>query len=95
MIGLCKGQKILFEFTAQSKLGQGTLYLLNTGITIAVKKKGLGLELLYREILHMYAEKKNALIIKWAEGIANFDLKLHVNNANEILTKLEQIRTGC
>ncbi len=92
MIGLAKGQKDLVEYQIQSKIGSGKLHLLNTGIKVDVPKKGLGLELDYSEILHVHAYKKDVIIIQWVEGIATYDLKMHVKDASELVSKITQFK---
>ncbi|MDE1813357.1 MAG: hypothetical protein KGI05_01710 [Thaumarchaeota archaeon] len=92
MIGLVRGQKDLVEYQIQSKIGSGKLHLLNTGIKVDIQKKGLGLELGYDEIIRVHAEKKDVVIIQWVEGIATYDLKMHVKDASELVSKITQFK---
>ncbi|MEO9307156.1 MAG: hypothetical protein ABI342_02450 [Nitrososphaera sp.] len=92
MIGLAKGQRILDKIKVQSKMGHGTLYLLNTGISFEVSGNGLFLELDYDEILYSNTAKKDSLVISWTEGVATYDIKFNIKNAGEVVQKINQYR---
>lgn len=92
MIGLAKGQQILDKIKVQSKMGLGTLYLLDTGIAVEVSGKGLFLELDYGEILYSNAVKKDSLVISWTEGVATYDIKFNIKNAAEVVQKINQYK---
>jgi hypothetical protein len=91
MIGLAKGQQILDKIKVQSKMGLGTLYLLDTGIAVEVSGNGLCLELAYGEILSN-AAKKDSLVISWTEGVATYDIKFNIKNAAEVVQKINQYK---
>ena len=91
MIGLAKGQQILDKIKVQSKMGLGTLYLLNTGIAAEASGNGLCLELLYDEILSN-AAKKDSLVISWTEGLATYEMKFNIKNAAEVAQKINQYK---
>lgn len=91
MIGLARGQQILDKIKVQSKMGLGTLYLLDTGIAVEVSGNGLCLELAYGEILSN-AAKKDSLVISWKEGVATYDMKFNIKNAVEIVQKINQYK---
>lgn len=91
MIGLAKGQQILDKVKVQSKMGLGTLYLLDTGIAVEVSGSGLFLELLYDEILSN-AAKKDSLVISWTEGVATYDMKFNIKNAVEVAQKINRYK---
>lgn len=92
MIGLAKGQQILDKIKVQSKMGLGTLYLLDTGIAVEVSGSGLYLEeLSYGEILSNVA-KKDSLVISWTEGVATYDIKFNIKNAAEVVQKINQYK---
>jgi len=91
MIGLAKGQQILDKIKVQSKMGHGTLYLLDTGIAVEVSGSGLFLELSYGEILSN-AAKKDSLVISWTEGVATYDMKFNIKNAAEVVQKINQYK---
>ncbi|MDE1831796.1 MAG: hypothetical protein KGI02_05420 [Thaumarchaeota archaeon] len=90
MIGLAKGQQIRDKIKAQSKMGRGTLYLLNTGIVFEIHGRGLFLELENDEICHSSATKKDSLVISWTEGISTYDIKFNIKNAAEVVQKINQ-----
>ncbi|MGI0093971.1 MAG: hypothetical protein ACREA8_07705 [Nitrosotalea sp.] len=90
MIGLAKGQRILDKIKVQSKMGHGTLYLINTGISFEVSDSGLCLELDYDEILYSNAAKKDSLVISWTEGVATYDIKFNIKNTAEVVQKINQ-----
>jgi len=92
MIGLAKGQQILDKIKVQSKMGHGTLYLLNTGISFEASGSGLCLELDYGEIIYSNAAKKDSLVISWTEGVATYDIKFNIKNAAEVIQKINQYR---
>jgi hypothetical protein len=92
MIGLAKGQQILDKIKVQSKIGHGTLYLINTGISFEAYGSGLFLELDYDEILYSSAAKKGSLVISWTEGVATYDIKFNIKNAAEIAQKINQYK---
>ena len=92
MIGLAKGQQIIDKIKVQSKMGHGTLYLINTGISFEVSGRGLFLELYYDEILYSNAAKKDSLVISWTEGVATYDMKFNIKNAAEIAQKINQYK---
>jgi len=92
MIGLAKGQQILDKIKVQSKMGLGTLYLLDTGIAVEVSGNGLFLELSYDEILYSNAAKNDSLVISWTEGVATYDIKFNIKNASEVVQKINQYK---
>ena len=92
MIGLAKGQQIFDKIKVQSKMGHGTLYLLDTGIAVEISGNGLCLELSYNEILYSNAVKKDNLVISWTEGVATYDIKFNVKNAAEVVQKINQYK---
>lgn len=92
MIGLVKGQQILDKIKVQSKMGLGTLYLLDTGIAVEASGNGLFLELSYDEILYSNATKKDSLVISWTEGVATYDIKFNIKNAAEVVQKINQYK---
>lgn len=95
MIGLAKGQQILDKIKIRTKMGLGTLYLLDTGIAVEVSGNGLYLELQYDEILHSNVLKKEGLMISWTEGVATHDIKFNIKNASEVIQKINQYKNRC
>jgi len=91
MIGLAKGQQILDKIKVQSKMGLGTLYLLDTGIAAEAFGNGLFLELDYGEILSN-AVKKDSLVISWTEEVSTYDIKFNIKNAAEVVQKINQYK---
>ena len=92
MIGLARGQKYLAEYQAQSKIGPGKLHLLNTGIAFEGRKKGLGLELDYNEIIHVHADKKDTVIIQYVEGPNTWPFTMRAKDAQELVRKITQFK---
>lgn len=88
MIGLTKGQEIFDRFKVQTKMGPGVLYLLNTGIAFEVSGKGLALELLYYDMIHVKEIKKGTFLVSWMEGKESYDIKFNAKNASDIVQKV-------
>ncbi len=92
MIGLTKGQEIFNKFKVQSKMGQGVLYLLNTGIAFEVSGKGIALELNYDDIKLVREIKKGTLLVSWMEGKESYDIKFGVKDAKKIIEQIISIK---
>ncbi len=91
MISLKNGETITKSFDVKSKLGNGILYITNSGIVFETKSKGLILELPFTILRTFEAKKKNILILSWDEPDKSqrFSFECKVDHAKAVENEIQ------